>query len=211
MANRSGYKARKIRDERLKAAGISPTDPLRGALTGQQMAVIDYFQRNNFTGQIAALKHAGYENPQWRAYEFFQNPKVRVEIERRRAELRKKYELDEDWVIQRLMTIADANLGDIMSKLRENNYDLAILTEQERYALGEYTEEVYMEGKGEDAVAVKKVKVKPAGKMEAIIALCRKLGLFNDKLNVEGEVNIVERLQAARKKFQKPEGEDGKG
>lgn len=204
----SGFQKRKMAAARAARGEVSKMDRTKGQLTSQQMKAVDFYEKHNFSGQKAAMEHAGYANPTWTLYDFFRNPKVVAEIERRRARYRQRHELTEDWIIQRLMMVADTNMGDIMLKLQEHDYNLAILSEQERYQLGEFQEEVYFEGREDSANGrreVKKIKVKPAGKLEALSALCRKLGLFNDKLAIDGEVNIVERLQAARAKFK---GED---
>lgn len=169
-------------------------------LSQKQLKAIDAYEKQNFVGQVRALEAAQYKNPKFQVPEFFSLEKVKREIARRQERNRVKFELTEDWVIQRLIMIADASTGDIISKLRDADYDLGVLSLEERYAISEFTEEVYMEGRGEEAVPVKRVKLKVGGKMEALVALCRRLGLFNDKVTVDGSADLIERLHAARNK-----------
>ena len=133
--------------------------------------------------------------------DLLQTPKGKAWIEQKKKSSRERYELNEDWVIQRLMNIADANMGEIMDKLRKNDYDLSCLTFNERYAISAVTDEVYMEGRGEDAQEIKKVKVTGRDNVAALIALCRKLGLFVEKVEVSGEISVVQRLQSARQRM----------
>ena len=133
--------------------------------------------------------------------DLIKQPKALAWIEEKRKYNRERYTLNEDWVIQRLMNIADANMGEIMDKLRKNNYDLSCLTFNERYAISAVTDEVYMEGRGEGAQEIKKVKVTGRDNVAALIALCRKLGLFVEKVEVSGEISVVQRLQSARQRM----------
>lgn len=162
----------------------------------RQMQVVDEYFSNGFKKQDA-LDAVGFHG-NGGSDRFFKRSYIIAEIEKRQAKLRKKYELDEDWIIQRIMKLADANVGEILIKLQDYDYDLSVLDQDELFAISEFTEEVYTEGRGHSAQEVKKVKFKTESKMTALITLCRKMGLFTDHLKVSGEVSIVERLQAGR-------------
>ena len=50
---------------------------------------------------------------------------------------------------------------------------------------------------------VKKVRFKMGDKKSALDSLARHFGMFNDKLDISGEVSLVERLQAGRARANK--------
>ncbi len=173
----------------------------------KEKAVLEYL--TNGFDKMKALAAGNYKVTEMNASKFFSRPDVVQFIDEWKHQNRVKYNLDEDWVIQRLMNLADTDIGMIISKLQKNGWDLSQLDLNERYAITEFSEDYYVEGRGDDALTVKKAKVKGPDKLGALTALCRKLGLFNDKLKVEGEIDIVQALAAARENFKKEGGGNG--
>ena len=164
-----------------------------------------YFDPAVNLNETKAAKMAGYKTADKYAFKLFRRPEVREEIERRQEISRKKFEVDEEWVIRRVMALADASLGDIKLILDQNDGDLSKLTHEQRYSLSEIAEEVYVEGRGEGARDVKKQRVKVADKLNALIALMRRLGLFKDEVTVKGEVSLIDRIQAGRNRLARGE------
>lgn len=163
-------------------------------LTPKQLRVIDHFMVHD--NKFAAVESEGW-NGRGYADKFFKKPQVVAEIERRQKRMRDKQELTEDWVIQRLMKIADANLGNIMLKLQDSGYDLEELTEDERYVIEQFAEE-FVTGDGEDET--RKAKVSLPSKIQALTALARRLGLFTDNVNVTSDDDLVKILQSGRRR-----------
>ncbi len=136
----------------------------------------------------------------------FHRPRVRAEIERRQAATRKRLELDEDWVVQRMMRLALA--GETLAKFKKVQEDGSLswnflgATEDELALIDELTvttTETHYGGKKH------KVKIGHADPKAALDSLMRKLGLFNDKLAVSGGLSLVERIQAGRNRAAKEE------
>lgn len=170
-------------------------------LTRQQKKMVElYFGDCNFN-KVQSAKQAGYKHPASNAWALFDRPAVRAEVARREELNRQQIELTEDWVLNRLIAIATANTGAIMAKLREHDYNLNCLTPDEQYCIEEFVEEVYMEGRGENAVPVKRVKLKLENNLAALDKLMRRLGLYKDSVELTGELSLVQRLQQGREQM----------
>lgn len=175
-------------------------------LNPRHVGVIDRYFKNGFDKKEALLFN-GYSDLTAKAManSVFEHPAVIAEIERRQERLRKRFDLTEEWVVRRLMMLADANVAEILVKLKKNNYDLNCLELEEGFAISEFVEETYQEGRGASAEEIKRQKLKFIDKKGALDSLARKLGLFKDNLSVAGEVSVVERLQAGRARIGKEE------
>ena len=169
----------------------------------------EYF--HNGQNLVEAMKVVGYKAGLHSRNKLMLDPIFKARLKELQTETRQRYQLDEDWVIQRLMNIGDSSLGDIVKKLRDNHYDLSQLSFNERYAISEFAEEFYTEGRGDEALEVKKVKIKVYDKVSALVALCRKLSLFNDKLKITADDDVVARLFAARDNLNKAREDDAAG
>ena len=144
-----------------------------------------------------ALKEAGYSDSFIKnqgGHSIFKRPDVIKEIERRQNIMSTKAEVDANWVISRLKSIADANLNDILVPDEEGvgKIDLRKLTPDLKRALVGYN----VDGLN----GTRKMTIKLSDKLRALEMLARHLGLFNDRLELEGEMSLVERLQEGRKR-----------
>lgn len=174
-------------------------------LNPKQLKAIDIYMSNGFKKRPALIA-AGYAKTtaNSNSQSVFSNPLVKEEIERRFEKDRRKYNVDRDWVIQRLARIA--NGGEVLARYRKVNpdgtlyYDFEGATPDELAVISELTTDEYSEGRGEDAVSIKKMKIAMADPKGALDSLARTLGLFQDNVKVEGEVSLVERLQAGRRR-----------
>ncbi len=88
-----------------------------------------------------------------------------------------------DRVIAELAKIGFANMADYMRATPGGDpfLDFASLTREQAAALQEVTVDDYVEGRGEDARDVKRVKFKLADKRAALVDLGKHLGLFVDR------------------------------
>lgn len=110
---------------------------------------------------------------------------------------RKKRQLDEaginaDRVLRELAKLGFANMGDYMRSTAEGDpyLDFSDLTDEQKAALSEVTVEDYVEGRGENAREVKRVKFKLHDKRAALVDLGKHLKLFTDRVEHEGEAQI---------------------
>lgn len=194
-----------------------------------QQVVMAYIE--NGGNKSAALKSCGYSD----AYanhcstKFFNNPKVQLELRLRKQKIIEKsqdrIEATEQWVIGQFMKEATAmeQLAPFM-KIDEKNgslyWDFRGATEEHLALIAELSVDsepinVQMSkgSKGRKRVEVReqsrvtKFKIKVPDKHAALIALSRHLGLFNDKLKVESEESLIEKILEGRKRAGKPEEE----
>lgn len=174
-------------------------------LTPQQELLLDcYFGKAEFC-KAEAARMAGYtETVAKQAEQIFNRPAVRAEFTRRVERNRRRYEATYDRLVEELSSIAFANLADVMemdgdgwmTAVNLRSVDMRVLA-----AIGEVTVETYFEGKGEEAQPIKRIRVKPWNKLQAIEMLMRHMGLSKDKLVVEHQVSVVDRLAAGRKRM----------
>ena len=87
---------------------------------------------------------------------------VAAAIEKARTAHAERAELTADWVIDELRKIAAANLADYVSKTSDGDpyLDFSALTRDQTAALSEVTVEDFVDGRGQDARAVRRVKFK---------------------------------------------------
>jgi phage terminase small subunit len=115
-----------------------------------------------------------------RACELLKNGKVAGRIAALRAEISKRLEITADKVVRELALIGFANMADYIKTQDDGSayVDLSKLTREQAAAIGEVTSETYFEGKGDEAVPVKRTKFKLSDKRAALVDLGRHLGLF---------------------------------
>lgn len=178
----------------------------RNGLTHQQMQAVDlFFGAANFN-KSKALKLAGYAHPG--SYStFFQNPQVAAEVERRYAAMREKYDVSYERVVEELARVAFSNLTDF-GKLQPDGtivIDLEHASAAELAAIGEIVVEQYVEGSGEDAQKVKRVKIKTWNKLTALDQLMRHTGISRDRA-VDAVADLAARISAGVRRVGAPEG-----
>ncbi len=171
-------------------------------MTDQQREMVDHYFENGFN-KTQAMIDAGYAAETARKTQFsvFAYPAVVREIKKRQAKRLENYEIGENLILERMTTLATVNLGDIVAKLAENDYDLTCLDDNERYALSKIEIETRMEGRGDDAVPVKTVKVQVRDIKAALDSLMRHKGMFQDKVAVQDLGDFLNDVQSARDKL----------
>jgi len=177
--------------------------------------VVDLWFGNGFN-KAKALKDAGYSESVSKSgcNQIFKRKDVKQYILHKQELLKKKFEVTEENVTAELAKLAFSNMGDLLVVQEDGSayIDFNRMTAEQRAALAEFTVEQYMEGRGDDAVPVKKTKIKMADKKGSLELLGRKLGMFNDKLKVDlHDTTIADRLRAGRLRVNKlAKGEKGK-
>jgi phage terminase small subunit len=127
-------------------------------------------------------------------YELLTRPHIRAAVVAARAALSEKLNIDVNDIARELVKMGFANLADYFCLTSENGdpyIDLTACTRAQLAGLVELTVEDYVEGRGEDARQVKRIKVKLADKKGSLSLLSDLLG-FSPKRSVElsGSVKV---------------------
>ncbi len=179
-------------------------------LNKQQRAVIDaYFGPSRFC-KTDALRRAGYRHP--RSYlRLFEYPAVVAEVERRQERIKKKYDVTYERVRDEMARLAFSSIADF-SEIDPDTGEFVLALERadlnQLAAIGEIKTETRWEGPPGAKEKVVEVRVKPYNKLAALEALGRFAGLSKEKVNVTGEIALVDRIRAARdRRYGKGEGD----
>lgn len=171
-------------------------------LSQTEFRAVEFYMQG--CGKTESMLKAGYSKnySEKRQTHFFNRDDISREVEKRRFAMKTRNNKIVDRIQDELAKIAFFNIGEVIEVTEEGdiifNYDEA--TMEEFAAIGEITVETYVEGRGEDAQTVKRVKVKPYDKKAALDSLARIHGMFNDKLLVGDEGSLEQRLQAGRQR-----------
>lgn len=183
----------------------------RNQISDRHRRLAYYYFEANFNKDEAA-RRAGYQNVNKYSNRLFAREDVKQEIEKIRRKMMEKMELTNDWIIQRLMLLANSNV--VLAKFRKVQedgslaWDFTGATEEELALIHNISTDTYVEGRGEGAKKVKKFKVEIIDPKNALDTLARIQGLFQEKQEVSVEVNLVDALQKGRERARvKNEGE----
>ena len=167
----------------------------------QKKAALNYLR--GMTKREAMLE-AGYSESMatTKTGDVFNHPEVAKFIEQKRAASASKSDVTFDWIVERLKSIAGANLGDALEFDEDNlpNINLEKLTPDLKRALNGITVQKYKQGRGKHAVPVTKINVKLNDQLRALELLMRHLGLSKEKQVVEVQHNTVDAILAGRKR-----------
>jgi phage terminase small subunit len=177
--------------------------PTNGFMKPSHAKAVDYYMKGH-TKKEALLK-AGYTllTAEKAAWKVFGRDDVRKEIARRQRLLAARQINVVDRIQDEFAKIAFFNMGDVV-EVTDDGYlvfNFEDVDMDQMAAVGEITVETYYEGKGKNAVEVKRVKMKPHDKKAALDSLARIHGLFQDRLDLtsEGE-SLEQRLQRGRQR-----------
>lgn len=109
------------------------------------------------------------------------NASVRARVSELQARVAKRLEFDAVDVLRELAKIGFSDMGNYMKLGADGDprLDFSELTPDHTAALQEVTVDTYMDGRGEDAREVKRVKFKLADKRAALVDLGKHFGAFN--------------------------------
>jgi phage terminase small subunit len=167
-----------------------------GTLTAkQQCFVSEYLIDLNATQ--AAIR-AGYSEKTAASIgcELLTKPNVQAAITAAKELRAKRTEVTQDRVVAELAKIGFANMKNYMRSGPDGDpyLDFSALTEDQTAALAEVTVDDYVEGRGENSRAVKRVKFKLHDKRAALVDLGRHLGIFVDKVQHSGSITLEDLL-----------------
>src|SRR3546814_14755971 len=107
-------------------------------------------------------------------------------------------------MIGRLMSLADSKIT--LAKFKKGAedgslyWDFTGATEEELKVIQGIATETYKDGRSKDARMVKKFKPVLVDPKSTLDSLARIQGLFNDKVTVEGELSLIDRIERGRKR-----------
>lgn len=129
------------------------------------------------------------------------NVEVAAAIEKGRAERTERTKITMDAVIDELAKIGFANMADYMKAGSNGDpyLDFSGLTRDQAAALAEVTVEDYLDGRGEDAREVRRVKFKLSDKRRALVDIGKHLGGFSTRqTNLNIDLSTLSDEQLAR-------------
>lgn len=108
---------------------------------------------------------------------------IRDELDRRAAAARKRHTKTSDDVIEALSKLAFTGMSRFVkiSSTGHPYVDMAACTAEDVDLLAQVEIESYIEGEGEDSQIVKKIKLKPYSRLDALTKLAQYFGLLNGK------------------------------
>ena len=177
-------------------------------LTDKQFRVVTEYMTNGFD-KGAALRAAGYSDSSSKSHpdRVFNDPVVIAEIERRQEAANQAANLNQEWIITRLMNLARAD--EQLAKYKKVTADGALrwdftgATIHELQLVRALSVESQQEARGDTEVIIKKFKIDTSDPLAVLNSLARIAGLFNDRLKLEGDDEVVAILQSARNRIGK--------
>lgn len=132
----------------------------------------------------------------------FDKPEVKAEIKRRQDMAGKRAAINEDWIVERLRRIAEAELGDVLSFDEDGtpSFDMTKMTPEMRYALTGVKVRKYNKGRGPEAEPVVEITPQLADKLRALEMLAKYLGMFTEKIELTADDSLMEALRKGRKR-----------
>lgn len=150
--------------------------------------VREYMRDGNGTRSVIA---AGYKYSvgaaHVHAYRLLRKRSVWTAVKKRELHLREKAEISLQDLVMMLAPMATANLADI-TKIGENGepfFDLSELTREQFAGIQELTVEDFLEGRGENAREVRRIRVRLADRIAATRTLAEILGILRKRIEVE--------------------------
>jgi phage terminase small subunit len=131
-----------------------------------------------------SAKHADVTGPR-----LLGNVGIAAAIAAGQADRGKRTGITADRVLAEYGKIAFANMGDYMRPGPGGDpvLDFSGLTQDQKAALAEVTVDSYLEGGGEDARTVKRVRFKLGDKLHALDSVAKHLGMFKEQHEVTGK------------------------
>lgn len=135
---------------------------------------------------------AGYsaQDADQRGWRLMHRPRVKVLIERMQERYARDLRVETEQVLREYAHIGFANVGDFVDS--EGRVDLSRVTREQMAAVSSVETETYVDGHGEEAEVVKRVKLRFHSKTDALEALAKHLGLFErDNRQKQVQAQIV--------------------
>lgn len=172
----------------------SPNDFNGQVLAGRQLAYILERINNPQKTHRDCAEAAGYApgGPASRnASRLEKDPRVKEILKKAGARAIEKAQINLEKIVEELATMGFARMGDYMEFLENGDVrvDWSKLTPKQAAAIQEVTIDEYMDGKGEDARQMRRIKFKLHDKRSALVDIAKLMGLEPPK-QVNGDMTI---------------------
>ncbi|HEX8577981.1 MAG TPA: terminase small subunit [Allosphingosinicella sp.] len=162
--------------------------------------VAEYLVDSNATQ--AAIR-AGYSpaTAEQQGHQLLKNTSVAEAVEAGRKRIMNKLEITQERVATELAKIGFSNMLDYITIGADGDprFDLSALTRDQAAAISELTVEQFMDGRGDDAREVRRIKFKLGDKRAALVDLGKYLGMFTEKVDLtSGGEKLPEEVIAIR-------------
>lgn len=151
-------------------------------LTPKQAAFVGFYLGDAKGNATRAAELAGYSKKTAGAIgaENLKKPQIAAAIAERQGELQERLEVTQERIADELALIGFANMLDYIRISADGDpyIDLSELTREQAAALAETTVDDYLEGRGDEARQVRRVRVKLGDKRKALVDLAKLLGLM---------------------------------
>lgn len=131
-----------------------------------------------------AAKRAGYPLRQCAkvGIDLMRREDIRSELQRMKAETLAKASLTTESIVLELAKLGFSNIDDYLVHQPDGSvvFDFSNVTREQMAAIAELTVEEFMDGAGDDARPVRKMKVRLHGKREALVDLGKHFGVFKE-------------------------------
>jgi phage terminase small subunit len=153
--------------------------------------------------QVEALAAIGLRPDDSYAAKLDKRPEVRARIEEIAAKAAERVEVSVARIMEELAKVGFANMQDYMRASPDGDpyLDFSRLTRDQAAALAEVTVDDYVEGRGEDARSVKRVKFRLADKLSALEKLGKHLGMFKERVEHSGSIDLTGSKDALNSKL----------
>jgi phage terminase small subunit len=161
----------------------------------QRRFVREYLIDGNATQ--AAIR-AGYSAKTAAAigFENLRKPEIAEKVEAAQERLAAKLDVTADDIARELHRCGFANMADYMRVGRDGDpvLDFSKLTRDQAAALAEVTVDDYLDGRGDDAREVRRVKFKLVDKRASLVDLAKLLGFWKEKHELEAGASLLDLL-----------------
>lgn len=165
---------------------------MSSALTAKQQRFVQEYLID-LNGRQAAIR-CGYSKhtAEVQASRLLSKANIAAAVKAGQERLAKKAGVTAERIVQEYALLGFCNMADyITGDGPERRIDLSTLTREQAAAITELTVDTYTERDGDDTIPVKRTKFKLADKKGALDSLARHLGMFVDKTEHTGSVNIT--------------------
>lgn len=176
----------------------------------QHNKVVEFYMRG--LSKSEAMLKAGYSQSmaETRSGDVFNREDVKAEILKRQQRAAKKVGVSKEWVLERLASIASADVGALLAFDENGNpsIDWAKMDQDMVAGIGGLETSTVMRGREGAKRPVTTVKVKMADKLTALQLLGKELGMFKDKVEVTGDEELIAALNAGRNRAARRNADD---
>jgi phage terminase small subunit len=166
---------------------------MSGKLTPRQERFVKEYLID-LNGTQAAIR-AGYSarTAKEQAFDLLTRPHIREAVEKGRARIAAKLDISVERIVNELAKIGFSNMADYMRVGGDGDpvLDFSGLDRDKSAALSEVTVDRYVEGGGDEARDVKRVKFRLHDKRAALVDLGKHLGMFTEKHEHSGEISFT--------------------